>query len=132
MAYADSAGPPRRLKRDVSHMKRGEIYRADLDPVLGSEQGGVRPVLIVQNDLGNMTSPTVIVVPLTSRRKRLRQRTHVQVSPPEGGLRCDSLILCEQVRTIEKSRLGPYLGALTEESLARVDEALRQALGTAR
>ena len=113
-------------------MKRGEIYRADLDPVLGSEQGGVRPVLIVQNDLGNQSSPTVIVAPLTSRRKRLRQPTHVLIDPPEGGLRRPSQVLCEQVRTLEKSRLTAFLGELSEESLALVDEALRKALGTAR
>lgn len=112
-------------------MKRGEIYRADLDPVLGSEQGGVRPVLIVQNDLGNQTSPTVIVVPLTSRRKKLKQKTHVTIDPPEGGLRCPSLILCEQVRTVEKSRLTKFLGVLSPQSLKSVDEALRQALGSA-
>ncbi len=112
-------------------MKRGDIYRADLDPVLGSEQGGVRPVLIVQNDLGNQTSPTVIVVPLTSRRKKLKQKTHVTVDPPEGGLRCPSLILCEQVRTIEKSRLQRFLGTLSPERLRSVDEALHQALGSA-
>lgn len=111
-------------------MKRGEIYRADLDPVLGSEQGGVRPVLIVQNDLGNQTSPTVIVAPLTSRRKKLRQRTHVAVEPPEGGLSCPSLILCEQLRTLEKRRLSRYMGMVSPTVLERVDEALRQALGT--
>ena len=113
-------------------MKRGEIYRADLDPVLGSEQGGVRPVLIVQNDLGNQSSPTVIVAPLTSRRKRPRQPTHVLIDPPEGGLRRPSQVLCEQVRTLEKSRLTAFLGELSEESLVLVDEALRKALGTAR
>ena len=113
-------------------MKRGEIYRADLDPVRGSEQGGIRPVLIVQNDLGNRTSPTVIVAPLTSRQKRLRQPTHVRIDPPEGGLRFPSLVLCEQVRTLEKSRLFAFLGEVSAESLLRVDEALRRALGTAR
>ena len=113
-------------------MKRGEIYRADLDPVLGSEQGGVRPVLIVQNDLGNQSSPTVIVAPLTSRRKRLRQPTHVLVLPPEGGLRQPSQVLCEQVRTLGKSRLTDYLGELTADTLRRVDIALQRALGTAR
>lgn len=110
-------------------MKRGDVYRADLDPVLGSEQGGVRPVLIVQNDLGNLTSPTVIVAPLTSRRKKLHQRTHVAVEPPEGGVRCPSVILCEQLRTLEKRRLSRYMGSVSREVLGLVDEALRQALG---
>ena len=112
-------------------MRRGEIYRADLDPVLGSEQGGVRPVLIVQNDLGNKTSPTVIVAPLTSRPKRADLPTHVRILPPEGGLRLPSQVLCEQVRTLEKSRLTDYLGQLSEESLSRVDAALRAAMGAA-
>ena len=113
-------------------MKRGEIYRADLDPVLGSEQGGVRPVLVVQNDQGNQSSPTVIVAPPTSRRKRPRQPTHVLVLPPEGGLSQPSQVLCEQVRTLEKSRLTDYLGELTADTLRRVDDALQRALGTAR
>ena len=111
-------------------MKRGDVYRADLDPVLGSEQGGIRPVVIVQNDRGNMSSPTVIVAPLTSQRKKLTQKTHVCVNPPEGGLKYPSLVLCEQLRTLEKTRLSRYLGALSPESLRRVDEALAQALGT--
>ena len=115
--------------RDVRNMKRGDVYRADLDPVFGSEQGGVRPVLIVQNDLGNLTSPTVIVAPLTSRRKKLHQRTHVAVEPPEGGVRCPSVILCEQLRTLEKRRLSQYMGSVSREVLGLVDEALRQALG---
>ena len=113
-------------------MRRGEIYRADLDPVIGSEQGGVRPVLIVQNDLGNQSSPTVIVVPLTSRPKRLRQPTHVRVDPPEGGLSRPSVVLCEQVRTLGKSRLTERMGDVTPGTLNRVDAALRRALGTAR
>ena len=123
---------PAHEKRDVSSMRRGEVYRADLDPVLGSEQGGVRPVLIVQNDLGNQSSPTVIVVPLTSRRKRPRQPTHVLVEPPEGGLTQPSQVLCEQVRTLEKTRLQSCLGEVSPETLARVEEALAKALGTAR
>ena len=113
-------------------MRRGDVYRADLDPVLGSEQGGVRPVLIVQNDLGNQSSPTVIVVPLTSRRKRPGQPTHVLVEPPEGGLSQPSQVLCEQVRTLEKSRLKAYLGNVSRETLTRVEAALGKALGTAR
>lgn len=113
-------------------MRRGQIYRADLDPVRGSEQGGVRPVLIVQNDLGNQSSPTVIVVPLTSRPKRLRQPTHVLIDPPEGGLTLPSQALCEQVRTLEKTRLTAYLGEISLPTLRRVDGALRRALGTAR
>ena len=113
-------------------MKRGEVYRADLDPVVGSEQGGVRPVLIVQNDLGNRSSPTVIVVPLTSRLKKSRQHTHVLVEPPEGGLRAPSLALCEQVRTLEKSRLSACLGSVSQATLLRIEHALLRAIGAAR
>ena len=111
---------------------RGEVFYADLSPVVGSEQGGVRPVLIVQNDLGNLTSPTVIIAPLTSRSKKKTLRTHVTVEPPEGGLNRPSQVLCEQVRTLEKSRLSLYLGRLSADTLRRVDEALEQALGTRR
>ena len=111
-------------------MKRGDVYRANLDPVQGSEQGGVRPVVIVQNDLGNLSSPTVIVAPLTSQQKKRSQKTHVEVLPPEGGLRYPSQILCEQLRTLEKTRLSRYLGTLTSDTLRRVDAALAAALGT--
>ena len=111
-------------------MKRGDIYRANLDPVLGSEQGGTRPVVIVQNNRGNQSSPTVIVAPITSQRKKLTQKTHVAVNPPEGGLKYPSLILCEQLRTLEKSRLSRYLGTLSAPTLQLVDDALQQALGT--
>ena len=119
-------------KRDVRKMKRGDVYRANLDPVQGSEQGGVRPVVIVQNDLGNRHSPTVIIAPLTSQRKKLSQKTHVPVEPPEGGLKYPSLVLCEQLRTLEKTRLDRYLGSLGEKTLLRVDAALCEALGTGR
>ena len=111
-------------------MRRGDIYRADLDPVLGSEQGGVRPVLIVQNDLGNLTSPTVIIAPLTSRSKKKTLRTHVTVDPPEGGLSRPSQVLCEQVRTLEKARLEKYLGCVPGSVMAQVDAALALSLGT--
>ena len=113
-------------------MKRGDVYRADLDPVVGSEQGGVRPVVIIQNDIGNQTSPTVIVVPLTTRLKKPDQQTHVLIAPPEGGLRHPSLVLCEQVRTLEKRRLDRFLGVLSPPTLARVESALLRAIGAAR
>ena len=80
-------------------MKRGDIYRADLDPVIGSEQGGVRPVLIIQNDAGNQHSPTVIVAAITSRRKRPQLPVHVMITAEESGLPSDSVVLTEQVRT---------------------------------
>ena len=112
-------------------MKRGEIYYANLDPVMGSEQGGVRPVLIIQNDLGNRFSPTVIAVPLTSRQGKAPLRTHVPVSPPAGGLQKPSVILCEQVRTLEKSRLRQFLGTLGGDKMALVERALALAVGRA-
>ena len=110
-------------------MKRGEIYFADLDPVIGSEQGGMRPVLIIQNDLGNRFSPTVIVLPLTSRINKTPLPTHVPLLPPQGGVRRPSIILCEQVRTLEKSRLTRYLGHLSPEKMGLVEKALAAAVG---
>ena len=112
-------------------MKRGDIYRADLDPVVGSEQGGVRPVLIIQNDTGNLHSPTVIVAAITGRRKRPHMPVHVPITAAESGLNADSVVLTEQVRTLEKSRLTKYLGHLPEEAMARIDAALMRSIGTA-
>ena len=109
-------------------MKRGELYFADLDPVIGSEQGGRRPVLIIQNDLGNRFRPTVIVLPLTSRINKAPLRTHVPLLPPQGGVKKPSVILCEQVRTVEKSRLKKYLGRVTKEKMALVERALAAAV----
>jgi len=111
------------------HVKRGDIYYADLDPVIGSEQGGIRPVLIIQNDLGNRFSPTVIVLPLTSKMGKAPLRTHVPLLPPQGGVRKPSIILCEQVRTLEKSRLTTRLGSIRMEKMKQVEEALALAVG---
>ena len=110
-------------------MKRGELYYADLDPVIGSEQGGMRHVLIIQNDLGNRFSPTVIILPLTSKINNTPLRTHVPLLPPQGGIKKPSIILCEQVRTLEKSRLLGRLGALSREKMALVEKALAAAVG---
>ena len=112
-------------------MKRGDIYRADLDPVIGSEQGGVRPVLIIQNDTGNLHSPTVIVAAITSRHKKAQMPVHVLITAEESGLPADSVVLTEQVRTLEKSRLSRYLGHLAEGAMARIDAALDRSLGRA-
>ena len=109
-------------------VKRGDIYYADLSPVVGSEQGGMRPVLIIQNDLGNRFSPTVIVLPLTSRTGKTPLRTHVTVFPPCGGLTKPSIILCEQVRTLEKTRLGRRLGAVGANAMRGVEKALQVSL----
>ena len=105
-------------------MKRGDIYMAELDPVVGSEQGGTRPVAIIQNDMGNLHSPTVIAVPLTASPRKPPLPTHVRLEMGEGGLRQPSTVLCEQVRTLEKTRLRRRLGALAPESMRRVERAL--------
>jgi len=111
-------------------MRRGEIYRADLDPVVGSEQGGIRPVVIIQNDTGNLHSPTVIVAAITTRNKKPGLPIHVPISAQESGLKHDSIVLTEQVRTLEKSRLTRYLGMLSPEAMRRLDRALGLSLGT--
>lgn len=111
-------------------MKRGEIYRADLNPVVGSEQGGIRPVVIIQNDIGNQHSTTVIVAAVTTRSKKTNLPVHVPITAEESGLSRDSMVLLEQVRTLEKSRLTRYLGCLTPEAMRRIDKALRLSLGT--
>ena len=110
-------------------MKRGEVCYATLDPVIGSEQGGIRPVLIIQNDLGNRFSPTVIVLPLTSRQGKAPLPTHVLLLPPQGGVTKPSVILCGQVSTLEKSRLLRRLGVLNKHRMALVEKALAAAVG---
>ena len=108
---------------------RGDIFIADLDPVVGSEQGGVRPVLIVQNDRGNRFSPTVICAAMTSKLAKADLQTHVWVASRDSGLKSDSLVLCEQVRTLEKSRLRARAGRIAGLAMARVDRALMRAMG---
>ena len=112
-------------------MKRGDIYRADLDPVIGSEQGGIRPVLIIQNDTGNLHSPTVIVAAITKRQKKAYLPVHVFITAQESGLPMNSVVLTEQVRTLEKSRLTKYLGHLPDAAMVRIDAALDRSLGRA-
>ena len=111
-------------------MKRGDIYRADLDPVVGSEQGGIRPVVIIQNNMGNLHSTTVIVAAVTTSAKKPHLPVHVAVSAEESGLRRDSVVLLEQVRTLEKSRLTTDLGSLSPDAMRRIDRALSLSLGT--
>ncbi|MBP3542142.1 MAG: type II toxin-antitoxin system PemK/MazF family toxin [Clostridia bacterium] len=105
-------------------MKRGEIYMAQLDPVVGSEQGGVRPVLIIQNDRGNRYAPTVIAVPLTTSSTKPPLPTHVKLDAGAGGLKQASTVLCEQVRTLEKTRLGRFIGKLEKSLVEKVEKAL--------
>ena len=106
-------------------MKRGEIYMAGLDPVIGSEQGGRRPVVIIQNDLGNLHAPTVIAVPLTGSTGKPDLPTHVRIPQGEGGLWRPSTALCEQVRTLEKTRLERKIGMLSTESMHALEKALQ-------
>ena len=95
-------------------VKRGEIYYADLSPVVGSEQGGVRPVLIIQNDVGNRFSPTVIAAAITSQKDKTRLPTHIQLNSRDCGLARDSVVLLEQVRTIDKRRLKERMGKVED------------------
>ncbi|MBQ5840804.1 MAG: type II toxin-antitoxin system PemK/MazF family toxin [Clostridia bacterium] len=108
---------------------RGDIYYADLSPVVGSEQGGIRPVLIVQNDVGNRFSPTVIAAAITSQKDKARLPTHIQLQATGSGLARDSIVLLEQIRTLDKRRLKERMGRLDEVSMNRVDQALQVSFG---
>jgi len=117
------------MKNIEKNIKRGEIYYADLRPVVGSEQGGIRPVLIVQNDKGNKYSPTTIVLTLTSQTKKSDIPTHVYIHSDRGnGLSLDSTVLCEQMRTIDKSRIKDRIGKVDGETLENVLHALKVSL----
>ena len=110
-------------------VKRGEIYYADLSPVVGSEQGGIRPVLIVQNEIGNRHSPTVIAAAITSRLDKARLPTHINIRAEDTGLAKDSVVLLEQVRTIDKRRLKERMGALDGQDMGKVDHAISVSFG---
>ena len=110
-------------------IRRGDIYYADLSPVVGSEQGGVRPVLIVQNDVGNRFSPTVIAAAITSQWGKAKLPTHILLDSQTTGLSRDSIVLLEQVRTIDKHRLKERMGRLDSGSMGRVDQALSISFG---
>lgn len=110
-------------------VKRGDIFYADLSPVVGSEQGGVRPVLVIQNDIGNKYSPTVIAAAITSRINKAKMPTHIELAARDFGLQKDSVILAEQVRTIDKRRLREKIGCINEELMVRVNEALAVSMG---
>ena len=117
----------------MSIVKRGDIFYADLSPVVGSEQGGeqggVRPVLIVQNDTGNKHSPTVIAAAITSQTGKARLPTHIELNAQSVGLSRDSVILLEQVRTIDKSRLRERMGKLDDTTMTKVDNAIAVSFG---
>ena len=110
-------------------VKRGEIYYADLSPVVGSEQGGVRPVLIVQNDVGNRHSPTVIAAAITSQINKARLPTHIELSAQSYGLSKDSVVLLEQIRTIDKKRLKERMGRVDDGMMTKIDDAIAVSFG---
>ena len=109
-------------------VKRGDIYYADLSPVVGSEQGGIRPVLIIQNDVGNRYSPTVICAAITSRMNKAKLPTHIEIDSRRCPIMKDSVILLEQIRTIDKQRLKDMIGHLDKERMRSVDEAIMVSL----
>lgn len=115
------------IKNDTKNfetVRRGDIFCADMNPIVGSEQGGIRPVLIVQNDLGNMYSPTTIVVALTSKQDKKSLPTHIHIGT-ESGLNRDSMALCEQIRTIDKTRLISKIGSVNEHTIKDVLEGIK-------
>lgn len=111
------------------HIRRGDIYYADLSPVVGSEQGGVRPVLIVQNDVGNRYSPTVIAAAITSRQTKAKLPTHIPIEAGSTGLLTDSIVLLEQVRTIDKRRLKEKMGSIPENAMKQINQAISVSFG---
>lgn len=110
-------------------IKRGDIFYADLSPVVGSEQGGVRPILIVQNDIGNKYSPTVIVAAITSRLTKAKLPTHIELPRQEYNLEKDSVVLLEQIRTLDKTRLKDYISTLSSQKMQDVNRAMLISLG---
>jgi len=111
------------------NVRRGDIFYADLSPVVGSEQGGVRPVLVIQNDIGNRYSPTVIAAAITSKINKAKLPTHIELDAQSYGLVKDSIVMMEQIRTIDKKRLKEKIGHLDSAVMQRVDEALNISFG---
>jgi len=111
-------------------VKRGDMFYADLSPVIGSEQGGIRPVLIIQNDLGNKYSPTVIAAAITSQTGKNRLPTHIEINAEKNGLKADSVVLTEQIRTIDKSRLKEKIGHIDDDKIiGKINNALGVSFG---
>ena len=127
-AYPHSM-PHRMVAERDTLINRGDLYSACLDPVVGSEQGGIRPVLVIQNDVGNRYSPTVIVLAVTGQMGKARLPTHVPIACEGTGLVKDSVVLAEQIRTLDKRRLRERIGTLKPETMARVGEAVKVSLG---
>ena len=117
--------------KNVNNIKRGDIYYADLSPVVGSEQGGIRPVLIVQNDMGNKHSPTVIAAAITSQHAKSNLPTHINLNAKKSGLSKNSVVLLEQIRTLDKKRLKEKMGCLDYYVMNQVDRALSISFGLA-
>ena len=117
------------MNRNFHDFHRGEVYYADLDPVIGHEQGGVRPVLIVQNDTGNKHSPTVIAAAITSQTGKARLPTHITLASHSCGLPKDSVVLLEQIRTLDKKRLREHMGKVDDQVMRRVDNAIAVSFG---
>lgn len=115
--------------RSIAMIKRGDLYYADLSPVVGSEQGGVRPVLVVQNDVGNKYSPTVIAAAVTSQINKAKLPTHIELSAQTYGLSKDSVVLLEQIRTLDKKRLKEKIGEVPLDVMLRINQALMISLG---
>ncbi len=112
-----------------TNVKRGDVFYADLSPVVGSEQGGTRPVLIVQNDTGNKHSPTVIAAAITSQTGKAKLPTHINIAGASAGLAKDSVVLLEQIRTIDKRRLREHMGRLDQDSMNKIDTAIAVSFG---
>jgi mRNA interferase MazF len=111
-------------------IKRGDMFYADLSPVVGSEQGGIRPVVIIQNDIGNKHSPTVIAAAITSQTGKTKLPTHIEIGSENSGLKSDSVILTEQIRTIDKSRLKEKIGHIDDDNvMGRINDALGVSFG---
>ena len=110
-------------------VKRGDIFYADLSPVVGSEEGGIRPVLIIQNDVGNKYSPTIIAAAVTSKIDKAKLPTHIELSAREYGLSKDSVVLLEQIRTLDKTRLKERIGQVSADKMRKINEALLVSLG---
>ena len=123
-----SANKDSEREKDMN-IRRGDIFYADLSPVVGSEQGGIRPVLIIQNDVGNRFSPTVIAAAITSRESKAKLPTHIRLYADKSGLSKDSVVLLEQIRTIDKRRLKEKMGTLNRFMMVQVDEALAVSFG---
>ena len=122
MFYADESVVHIKGRNDMKDIKRNEIYYADLNPVIGSEQGGVRPVLVIQNDTGNKYSPTTIVAAITSRQNKAKLPTHIEIG--EEVFEKDSVVLLEQIRTVDKSRLKEYVGKVDNRTMDKINKAI--------